>query len=91
MTAHPRVVYLVHDLTTDAKPGIHATAYESIEKARANLDGFRDQHPDNPGPLAWSTGPGWAHARDAHGVEVFHVFGVSVQSDNEPAYYERPS
>lgn len=43
-------MYVVHDRTTSAQPGILATAYESVEKAIADLDGFRAQHPDNPGP-----------------------------------------
>lgn len=81
-------VFLVHDLTTDAKPGIHTTAYESIEKARANLDGFRAQHPDNPEPLTWTTGPGWAAARDDRGRDVFRVFSVKVQPDNQPGFFE---
>src|ERR1043165_4641108 len=64
MTSSKRAVYVVHDRTTDANPGILATAYESTEKAIADLNGFRAQQPDNPGPLTWSTGPGWAEGRD---------------------------
>lgn len=80
---------MVEDRTTSARPGIHATAYESIAKAMANLDGFRAQHPDNPGPLTWSTGPGWADGRDAQGNTVFYVSGLEVAPDDEPAFYER--
>lgn len=89
MSDRQRVVYVVHDQTTDARPGIHASAYESIEKARADLDAFRAQHPDNPGPLQWSTGPGWAHGADADGAPVFHVFGLQLQPDTEPTYFEK--
>ncbi|WP_158688161.1 MULTISPECIES: hypothetical protein [Actinomycetes] len=89
MTSSKRAVYVVHDRTTSAQPGILATAYESVEKAIADLDGFRAQHPDDPGPLTWSTGPGWAAGRDAAGNTVFDVFGVSVAPDNEPAYFEK--
>ncbi|WP_290056410.1 hypothetical protein [Amycolatopsis solani] len=89
MTSSKRVVYVVHDRTTSAQPGIHTTAYESVEKAIANLNGFRAQHPDNPGPLVWSTGPGWADGRDAKGNTVFYVSGLTVQPDNQPGYYEQ--
>ena len=91
MTSSKRAVYVVHDRTTSAQPGILATAYESVEKAIADLNGFRAQHPDNPGPLAWSTGPGWADGRDATGNTVFYVFGLNVAPDNEPAYFEKPA
>src|SRR4051812_29899938 len=89
MTSSKRAVYVVHDRTTTAQPGILATAYGSVEKAMAALDGFRAQHPDNPGPLAWTTGPNWANGRDADGHEVFNVFGLTVAPDNEPAYFEK--
>uniref|UniRef100_UPI003F4986DF hypothetical protein n=1 Tax=Amycolatopsis sp. CA-096443 TaxID=3239919 RepID=UPI003F4986DF len=89
MTSSKRVVYVVHDRTTDANPGILTTAYESTAKAIADLDGFRAQHPDNPGPLTWSTGPGWADGRDAEGNTVFYVSGLTVAPDNEPAYFEK--
>lgn len=89
MTSSKRAADVVHDRTTSAQPGILATAYESVEKAIADLDGFRAQHPANPGPLAWSTGPGWADGRDAQGNTVFYVFGLTVAPDNEPAYFEK--
>lgn len=89
MTSKKRAVYVVHDRTTSAQPGILTTAFESVEKAIAYLDGFRAQHPDNPGPLVWSTGPGWADGRDAKGSTVFYVSGLAVQPDNEPAYFEK--
>ncbi|WP_236788031.1 hypothetical protein [Amycolatopsis sp. GM8] len=91
MTSSQRAVYVVHDRTTSAQPGILATAFESITKAIAYLDGFRAQHPDNPGPLTWTTGPGWANGRDADGNEMFNVFGLALHPDNEPAYFERTS
>lgn len=89
MTNSERIVYVVHDHTTDAQPGILTSAYESIEKARADLDAFRAQHPDNPGPLQWLTGPGWADGRDAQGRTVFYVFGLRLKPDNVPTYFEK--
>ncbi|MFB9690078.1 hypothetical protein [Amycolatopsis plumensis] len=89
MTSSKRAVYVVHDRTTSAQPGILTTAYESVEKAIADLNGFRAQQPSNPGPLVWSTGPGWADGCDAQGNTVFYVFGLAVQPDNEPAYFEK--
>ncbi|MFI5614661.1 hypothetical protein [Amycolatopsis sp. NPDC051903] len=86
-----RAVYVVHDRTTSAQPGILSEAFESIQKAIAYLDGFRAQHPDNPGALTWATGPGWADGRDAAGTTVFYVFGLSVVSDNDVTYFERPA
>jgi hypothetical protein len=82
-------VYVVHDRTTDARPGILTTAYESIEKARADLDAFRTQHPDNPGPLQWVTGPNWADGRDAQGRTIFYVSGLHLQPDNVPTFFEK--
>ncbi len=88
MTNSERVVYVVHDRTTDAQPGILNSAYESIEKARADLDAFRAQHPDNPGPLQWSTGPNWADGKDAQGRTIFYVFGLRLLPDNVPTFFE---
>lgn len=89
MTNRQRVVYVVHDHTTDARPGILTSAYESIEKARTDLDAFRAQHPDKPGPLKWSTGPNWADGRDVQGKTVFYVFGLQLLPDNEPTFFEK--
>lgn len=89
MTSSDRVVYVVHDRATSAQPGILSTAFESIEKAIAHVDAFRAQHPDNPGALIWATGPGWADGRDAQGNTMFHVFGLTLVSDNELTYFER--
>ncbi|MET9260283.1 hypothetical protein [Amycolatopsis sp. NPDC004079] len=91
MSSSKRVVYVVHDRTTSARPGILTTAFESVEKAIAHVNGFRAQHPDNPGPLTWSTGPGWADGRDAAGNTVFYVSGLTVAPDNEPTFYENPA
>lgn len=66
-----------------------SSAYESIEKARADLDAFRAQHPDNPGPLQWSTGLNWAEGRDAQGRTIFSVFGLHLQPDNELTFFEK--
>ena len=79
----------MHDRTTSAQPGILTTAFESIKKAIAHLDAFRAQHPDTPGPLSWTTGPGWADGRDAQGSTVFYVFGLALVPDNETTYFER--
>lgn len=46
MTSSKRAVYVVHDHTTSAQPGILATAYESVEKAIADLDGLTDVERD---------------------------------------------
>jgi len=89
MTTSERAVYVVHDRTTDAQPGILTTAFESVQKAIAHLDAFRAQQPGNPGALTWATGPGWADGRDAEGKTVFYVFGLTVVSDNELTYFER--
>ena len=89
MASRDEVVYVVHDRTTSAQPGIHATAYESVQKAIANLDGFRAQQPGTTGPLTWTTGPGWANAHDDQGNPVFSVFGVTIAPDDEPAHFER--
>ncbi|MEV7040441.1 hypothetical protein [Amycolatopsis sp. NPDC051061] len=51
MTNSERAVYVVHDRTTSAQPGILTTAFESVKKAIAHLDGFRAQQPGAPGPL----------------------------------------
>ncbi|WP_143168412.1 hypothetical protein [Amycolatopsis australiensis] len=89
MTNSERAVYVVHDRTTSAQPGILTTAFESVTKAIAHLDAFRAQQPGAPGPLHWETGPGWADGRDAQGNTVFYVFGLALVADNELTYFER--